>query len=288
LRELDEPEAVATESSWSTGYLDVLLLLLTLFAALLGVVYTQLGDARGGGRANPDLTLSLPPTATPASAESVEPGVILAAMQATGDVHERPQPAQAAEPAAPERALRPLAIKAEAGLSVRPAPVRQTALVLDLRFRRLARSLAETAGDGFEMIAEKRRIRLEVRDRVLFPSGSATLGEAGHALMLRLARALTRSEHGISVEGHTDDLPIATSRFPSNWELSAARAASVARCLIDLGIARDRIQVRGYADTRPRVANDNPANRARNRRVSIVLSLAGPADRLDGGGSRRL
>jgi len=73
------------------------------------------------------------------------------------------------------------------------------------------------------------------------------------------------------VEGHTDDLPIHTQRFPSNWELSAARAASVVRFFIQQGIPKERLQAVGLADTQPRAPNTSPEDRAKNRRVVIQL-----------------
>jgi chemotaxis protein MotB len=75
------------------------------------------------------------------------------------------------------------------------------------------------------------------------------------------------------VEGHTDDIPISTEKFPSNWELSAQRAATVVRALADAGIAAQRLEAVGYADTRPLAANTSEDGRKENRRVSLFLRM---------------
>ena len=124
-----------------------------------------------------------------------------------------------------------------------------------------------------EIIREAEHIRLEVNGTILFESGSADLKVQGAALLQKLAAILKRHRGRISVEGHTDDRPITTARYPSNWELSAARASTVARYLIVHGIVADRLRAIGYADTRPRSQNHSAAGRARNRRVTLVMYL---------------
>lgn len=114
-----------------------------------------------------------------------------------------------------------------------------------------------------------RQIVIELPDRLLFPSGQADLVKSGDAVLRQLAPLLTVLGGVISVEGHTDDVPIATARFPSNWELSAARASSVTRRLVELGIVPSRVRAIGYADTRPIAVA--PAGRALNRRVTLVI-----------------
>jgi chemotaxis protein MotB len=131
--------------------------------------------------------------------------------------------------------------------------------------------LPDDLKEQVDMTREAQYIRLEVKDTLLFESASAELKAHAAAVLQHLVGMLQRHTGRISVEGHTDDLPIATARYPSNWELSAARASTVARYLILHGIAADRVQAVGYADTRPRSANDGSAGRARNRRVSLVI-----------------
>jgi len=159
--------------------------------------------------------------------------------------------------------------------SVRPP----TASTADLE--RLARLVASASHGRLELQVDARQIRLAVRDDILFPRGSAELGAIGRGLLDDLVVGPLSEPLDISVEGHSDDLPIATHRFPSNWELSSFRATRVARYLVEHGVPEGRIRVSGYADTRPRVPNDSPEHRAQNRRVDIVLQLPASPGKLE-------
>lgn len=111
-----------------------------------------------------------------------------------------------------------------------------------------------------------------VSEGVLFEAGSATLAPEGLAVLDRLAVSLAGLDNQISVEGHTDDRPISTALFPSNWELSGARASVVVRYLHDRHrFAWGRLTAAAFADTRPRVPNTDDASRAQNRRVEIAI-----------------
>jgi chemotaxis protein MotB len=114
-------------------------------------------------------------------------------------------------------------------------------------------------------------------DRLLFDSGQANLQPAGLPLLDELANLLNVDRtHPIIVEGHTDDVPIDSSQFPSNWELSTARATTVVRYLIGRGVDRQRLGAAGYADLHPVASNVTPAGRALNRRVEIVIQRLNP------------
>jgi len=111
-----------------------------------------------------------------------------------------------------------------------------------------------------------------VTDDVLFDLGSANLRPEGQAVLDGLAPALNNLPNQIAVEGHTDNIPIATGQYPSNWELSTARATTVLRYLADVrGLPQNRLSAAGYADQRPTASNDTPEGRAKNRRVEIVV-----------------
>ncbi len=116
-------------------------------------------------------------------------------------------------------------------------------------------------------------LRLDIADSILFAPARTTLTDDGVKLLGELAATLKTLPWSLSVEGHTDNIPIKTPHFPSNWELSTARASSVARELIRNGVEAGRIRAVGYADTRPRASNDTPDGRNRNRRVTFVLEL---------------
>jgi len=121
-------------------------------------------------------------------------------------------------------------------------------------------------------------VEMEINESVLFPLGSAELSPTGLSILTRLSGLLRAHEGTIAVEGHTDNLPIETAQFPSNWELSGGRASSVARHLISGGMDSRKVRIVGYADTRPLAGNNQPEGRQRNRRVNIRLELtASPA-----------
>jgi chemotaxis protein MotB len=109
-------------------------------------------------------------------------------------------------------------------------------------------------------------------DRMLFAEGQADLRPQETGLLAVVAGVLdTVPDNDVRVEGHTDDLPIHTDRFPSNWELSATRATTVLRYFVARGVAPQRLEAVGYADQHPLAPNTTDAGRARNRRVEIVV-----------------
>ena len=114
-------------------------------------------------------------------------------------------------------------------------------------------------------------IRL-LTDRVLFDSGQARLKPQSHPILGRISNLLRASGgQPIQVEGYTDNVPIRSSQFPTNWELSTARATSVVRFLIGDAVAKQRLSAAGYADLHPAASNTSDSGRSRNRRVEIVL-----------------
>ena len=123
-------------------------------------------------------------------------------------------------------------------------------------------------------IEEKNLIKLAMSDSILFFPADATLSLSGEQVLDEIAVMLKQRPWHILVEGHTDNQPISTPRYLSNWELSSARATSVTRYLIGRGIRPQRLSAIGYADTRPLVDNDDEQGRSKNRRVAIVLSAA--------------
>jgi len=109
-------------------------------------------------------------------------------------------------------------------------------------------------------------------DRVLFDSGRAEIKAGADPILGRVAGIIRSISNEIRVEGHTCNIPTKTSIFPSNWELSTARATTVVRYMIDKeGIPAIRLSAAGYADTRPLIANDSEQHRRRNRRVDFVI-----------------
>jgi chemotaxis protein MotB len=111
-----------------------------------------------------------------------------------------------------------------------------------------------------------------VTDKVLFERGSASLQRGSREVLDEIAGLLRDIPNQVTVEGHTCDLPIHTAQFPSNWELSTARATQVIRYFIEQGqVPAQRLAAAGYADSRPLEPNTSEATRARNRRVDVVI-----------------
>lgn len=139
------------------------------------------------------------------------------------------------------------------------------------QFGELENSFNSLALQGVDATPGTEGLTLRIADNLLFASGQAELMYEGMVLISQLTELLQQFPGEISVEGHTDNIPINTTRFPSNWELSSARAISVLLFLEQEGIADTRMRAIGYADTRPLLPNDSAENRAGNRRVELIL-----------------
>ena len=139
--------------------------------------------------------------------------------------------------------------------------------------RKLALALADEITDGLiEVEAMDDGVLIKVREQGSFPSGSAVLNETFKPVLDKIAHAISDDQSRVVVAGHTDDVPIATARYPSNWVLAASRATSVVHNLIERRLVRrERMEVRAYADTAPVASNANAAGRARNRRIEIFI-----------------
>jgi chemotaxis protein MotB len=189
-----------------------------------------------------------------------------------------PAPAIASKPeplAAPARTAQ---IKAEAPPPLPPEPV----VALDTSGIVPPAILEPLKARGNAEIEQKgdRITTVEMSSATFFASGSATLSKSGEAVLADVAQRLKSDElrdYLITVEGHTDDAPIATLQFPSNWELSTARASAVVHYFLEQGIPAQKLRAAGYADTFPKAPNRDasgrplPENQAQNRRVVIAL-----------------
>jgi chemotaxis protein MotB len=116
------------------------------------------------------------------------------------------------------------------------------------------------------------RMVVELSENILFDSGKANLKKEGKEALTQVAGVLASiADRDFQITGHTDDVPIKSSRFPSNWELSTARAVEVTRFLAQQGVDPTRLSAAGYADTQPVASNSDAPGRQQNRRIEIVL-----------------
>lgn len=122
---------------------------------------------------------------------------------------------------------------------------------------------------------DARGVTLEIASDLAFQVGSANRSMAIEDFLVKLVPTMEKATYAIAVEGHTDNVPMRSATFPSNWELSAARASAVIRFLTSQGIEADKFRAIGFGDTAPKVPNDSAENRAKNRRVDITFLTIG-------------
>lgn len=147
-------------------------------------------------------------------------------------------------------------------------------------YEREMKQIAETVSKSVQPLIDKGLIKvtqhklwveIEMNSKILFSSADSELEEEAYPALKSLAQVLKKLPNSIDVEGHTDNLPINNELFPSNWELSAARAASVVHLFTNYGVDPKRLSSIGYAEFRPIANNNTAAGRVKNRRVKVVI-----------------
>ena len=265
-----EPEDAAESSSWLLSYADIVTLLFALFVLLCAHQKIMLDQSKV------DTAQTVAATSTPVVAEKTPVPASIPTLKATTEIL-----TVAATPSLNEASLTPVTTPAEAKpTEVLPSTLPAQWLGIPAPAATitpptpLSPQLSSADWNRWvEFSAGENKVRLEVSDKILFDPGSSRLKPEGMLVLDSLANWLRLQGGQIDVEGHTDNAPISTARFDSNWELSSARASAVTRHLIARGLTPERIKAIGLADTQPRDSNDNPEGRARNRRVSLVLYL---------------
>ena len=174
-------------------------------------------------------------------------------------------------------------LKERSGLKESTARLQQALLELDKRKAEAERRVAEFKSllAKFKGLIDSGQLRVKMVDGrmvlvlptdVLFDSGSAKLASAGKAAITEVAKVLaTMTNRRFQVEGHTDNVPIHTAQYPSNWELSQARALVVVKAMTDAGMKGAALSAAGYGEHRPAAGNDDDKGRAENRRIEIVV-----------------
>jgi chemotaxis protein MotB len=254
----------AHADDWLITYADTITLLLCLFAVLLSSALNRNLERK------PTVPLvavkPAPPPPAPPPMPVQPPDILEGNLPMHGIAHAREQTSDADDEFAPPPPPRPAPRRAK----VQPSPVAPAAL--RDRLQAQGTPIVEQTGERIHTI--------QISSNAFFTPGSATLSDPGKAVLAEVAANLKSPRfdgYQITVEGHTDDEPVQGGKFPSNWELSTARAAAVVRCFIEAGIQAFRLRAAGYADTFPTVPNRDASgralrdNQARNRRVVIRL-----------------
>ena len=278
------------EERWLLTYADMLTLLFALFMVLFSISSVNIskyqvlqqslksafsGSILPGGRAilssgSESTSAHTPATAEVPSIVPLVPTPTSRSSSSTGSANSTSSSSQAAKPLT--------SAQLQAALNSMSASVSEQDTFVALKKKMDAYAKAHGFGDKVQTIIERRGLVVRVlTDNLLFPSGSATLDPGANQLLDEVAQLLNLDpSHPITVEGHTDNQPIATAQFPSNWELSTTRATNVVQFLIRRGVNASRLGAVGYADLHPIASNATAAGRAENRRVEIVLMRLNP------------
>lgn len=139
-------------------------------------------------------------------------------------------------------------------------------------FNRLEMALQQLKGEDFKISRHEGWVELDIKAESLFDSGSARLVPEAIDKLVKVARLIDNLPYPVALEGYTDNKPIFTTQFPSNWELSSSRASAVARVLTEHGVSPSRITVTGYAAQYPVATNKTEMGRSKNRRVNIIIA----------------
>jgi chemotaxis protein MotB len=217
------------------------------------------------------------------SISTVDQAKLAKAVTAFHEAFSEWRPAEADEaltlPGAPARGVSP-ALKAL-------SPARQGDLA-EVR-QRLAARLEDLGETRVGLQLDPRGLVISVREAGSFPVGRAELDPEAQRLFHEIGVTLAGLPNAVRVEGHTDDVPIHTLRYASNWELSTARATSVVAYFVQqVGLTPERLSAAGYAEHHPQVPNDSEAARARNRRVDVVVLNAQTREREEPGAGARV
>ena len=258
--------------AWAIPYGDLVTLLLAFFV----VMYAMSTVNEGKYRVLSD-SLSEAFNGAPHSAHAVTDG------GGTGGRIETPRnqvqkifsaamPVAAQAAAAPKVASEPAEAKSGAGAGNAPGPALGDSAELAKVADDVTNAMGTLVAAGEVHVRRlQNSVVVDISSDVLFPSGVAHLSSNAAPALQDLAAALRPFTNAIRVEGYTDDRPINTAEFPSNWELSAARAASVVHLFMDHGVSPDRLAVMGFGQYRPASTNNNVVGRNANRRVAVVI-----------------
>ena len=258
-----EGPAATTVPPWIVTFADLAVLLLCFFVLMLSFSEMDVakfkllaGSMHEAFGVQTDINTKDPPKGTSLIAREFSPAV--------------PEPTDANEvrQSTVDSDLNTL----DLGLEQRLRELKAQEEAADERVQRL-REVFRRDIEGGKLIVQRdgTNVVIQLLEKDSFPSGSADLDERSLGTLAEIGAVVSAMQGAIAVSGHTDNVPVRNGSYRSNWDLSAARAASVAHELLAAGVDPARLMVSGHADTQPRAPNDTPANRALNRRVDITF-----------------
>lgn len=252
-------------------YADMITLLLCFFA-----IFLSISIPRKAVPQKVEIAQSMPP---PVRQTAIEGNMLFRSPERAHQPTEDSVAATSAEVDEPPARENTVRVKAASSVEASEAP---SQTVVDIRPFAQSEIVGMLKSQGRADIEQKgdRITTLEISSAAFFDSGSAALSKSGESILRDVTVDLKSEklkDYQITVEGHTDDTPINTSRFPSNWELSTARASAVVHFFLDQGIPALKLRAAGYADTFPKAPNRDaygsaiPENQTQNRRVVIKM-----------------
>ena len=276
--EFIEDEDEGNADGWIVTYSDLMSLLLCFFVLILSMAevdiirYKQLADSmQEAFGVQRDMELESIPKGTSVVSTEFRPGIpdetiVDVVQQITTD--QTRNSLRIGNPDAPiseEKDIRDEVLTYDEVMAL----IKETELDTEMLKRLLDTEIKE---GQLDVESTARTILIRIREKGAFSSGSALLNTSFVSVIDKIANALTQIEGRIAVEGHTDNVPINTFAYPSNWDLSSARSVAVVRRMLDVApLGPTRITASGFADTRPQAINTTVDGRARNRRVEIVV-----------------
>ena len=274
----EEDDDDGNPDGWMVTFSDLMSLLLCFFVLILSMAevdiikYKQLADSMSEAfGVQRDMELESVPKGTSVVSTEFRPGIpdetiVDVVQQVTQDqTRNSLRIGNPDAPVADEKDVRDEVLTYDEMMEL----IQETELDAEM-LRRLLRT--EIDQGQIDVESEARTIIIRIRERGSFTSGSALLNTSFVGVIDKIASALTQIEGKIAVEGHTDDVPINTFAYPSNWDLSAARSVAVVRRMLNISTLQPkRVTASGFADTRPQAINSTAEGRARNRRVEILV-----------------
>lgn len=237
--------------AWAIPYGDLVTLLLALFVVMYAISSVNEGKFRAASASLSEAFKGVPRTAVPVQIGTIP--VLSKGQSLDINLAKTERPEESVDTAAEGLDSKEMADQLNAALadliSTKVIVVRQTPFAIEV----------------------------EIQTDLLFTSGQAKLSASAQVILMRLANVVKKFPNPIRVEGHTDNVPIRSADFLSNWELSAARAATVVHLLMSAGVSPQRMSVIGLSEYRPLADNNDEKGRNRNRRVQLIIPAL-PAD----------